>query len=69
MRATMSVFLLGLLFGAGLVISGMTQPAKVVNFLNIAGSWDASLAFVMGGAMGVNLNSPSAVSSAQLVAR
>ena len=55
MRATMSVYLLGLLFGAGLVISGMTQPAKVVNFLNIAGSWDASLAFVMGGAMGVNL--------------
>jgi uncharacterized protein len=55
MRATVSVFLLGLLFGAGLVISGMTQPEKVVSFLNVAGSWDPSLAFVMGGAMGVNL--------------
>jgi uncharacterized membrane protein YedE/YeeE len=43
--------LLGLLFGIGLVISGMADPAKVINFLDLAGSWDPSLAFVMGGAV------------------
>jgi uncharacterized membrane protein YedE/YeeE len=43
--------LLGLLFGIGLVISGMADPAKVLNFLDLAGSWDPSLAFVMGGAV------------------
>lgn len=43
-------FLSGLVFGLGLVISGMSDPAKVLNFLDIAGSWDPSLAFVMGGA-------------------
>ena len=42
--------LAGLLFGLGLVISGMADPAKVLNFLDIAGHWDPSLAFVMGGA-------------------
>jgi len=41
----------GLLFGIGLVVSGMTNPAKVLNFLDIAGAWDPSLAFVMGGAI------------------
>lgn len=41
--------LAGLLFGIGLVVSGMSDPAKVLNFLDIAGSWDPSLAFVMGG--------------------
>lgn len=45
----------GLLFGAGLVISGMTQPGKVVAFLDVAGAWDPSLAFVMGGAIAVHL--------------
>ncbi|MCX7559759.1 YeeE/YedE family protein [Sulfitobacter sp. F26204] len=40
----------GLVFGAGLVVSGMSDPAKVLNFLDIAGTWDPSLAFVMGGA-------------------
>ena len=40
----------GLIFGIGLVISGMTNPAKVLNFLDVAGTWDPSLAFVMGGA-------------------
>ncbi|MBV8620752.1 MAG: YeeE/YedE family protein [Curvibacter sp.] len=49
----------GALFAAGLVISGMTQPAKVLGFLNLAGlaqgRWDASLAFVMGGALLVTL--------------
>lgn len=43
----------GLMFGLGLVISDMINPAKVLNFLDVAGSWDPSLAFVMGGAMGV----------------
>ena len=40
----------GLVFGIGLVISGMADPAKVLNFLDVAGHWDPSLAFVMGGA-------------------
>ena len=44
-------FLSGALFGAGLMISGMTQPAKVVGFLDFFGNWDPSLAFVMGGAV------------------
>ncbi len=42
---------LGLLFGIGLVVSGMSDPAKVLNFLDLFGSWDPSLAFVMGGAV------------------
>lgn len=42
---------LGLLFGVGLVISGMSNPAKVLNFLDLAGTFDPSLAFVMGGAV------------------
>ena len=43
----------GFLFGLGLVIGGMADPAKVVNFLDLAGSWDPSLAFVMAGAVAV----------------
>jgi len=42
---------IGLVFGIGLVISGMADPAKVQNFLDLAGRWDPSLAFVMGGAV------------------
>jgi hypothetical protein len=42
---------LGLLFGTGLVVSGMADPAKVLNFLDVFGTWDPSLAFVMGGAV------------------
>lgn len=42
---------LGLLFGIGLVVSGMADPAKVLNFLDLFGTWDPSLAFVMGGAV------------------
>ena len=42
---------LGLLFGVGLLVSGMSDPAKVLNFLDLAGTWDPSLAFVMGGAV------------------
>lgn len=41
----------GVLFGAGLVISGMTDPSRVVGFLDMAGNWDPALAFVMGGAV------------------
>lgn len=43
----------GLLFSLGLVVSGMIDPAKVLSFLDIAGAWDPSLAFVMGGAIAV----------------
>ncbi|WP_299657383.1 DUF6691 family protein [uncultured Tateyamaria sp.] len=50
MRALIAV-LSGALFGAGLHISGMTDTAKVRGFLDFAGSWDPTLAFVMGGAM------------------
>jgi len=50
----LSALLCGLVFGAGLLISGMTNPAKVLAFLDIAGAWDPTLAFVMGGALAVN---------------
>ena len=46
-------FALGLLFGLGLVVAGMTDPAKILNFLDLFGRWDPSLAFVMGGAVAV----------------
>lgn len=45
----------GLVFGLGLLMSGMANPAKVLNFLDLAGAWDPSLAFVMGGAIAVGL--------------
>jgi hypothetical protein len=45
----------GLIFGLGLCLSGMYQPAKVIGFLDLAGNWDPSLAFVMGGAIVVAL--------------
>lgn len=45
----------GLLFGLGLMLSGMVNPAKVQGFLDITGNWDPSLAFVMGGAIAVGL--------------
>jgi uncharacterized protein len=45
----------GVLFGMGLVLGGMTDPAKVIGFLDLAGRWDPSLAFVMGGALCVTL--------------
>ena len=48
-------FLSGLLFGAGLLVSGMTSPTKVQGFLDIGGRWDPSLAMVMGGAVCVAL--------------
>ena len=52
--AAMVALLAGLLFALGLGISGMTQPAKVLGFLDVAGRWDPSLAFVMVGAIGVH---------------
>ncbi len=50
---TRSSFGAGFLFGGGLALSGMTQPGKVLGFLDFAGNWDPSLAFVMGGALAV----------------
>jgi uncharacterized protein len=50
-----SEFAIGLLFGWGLLISGMTDPGKVIGFLDLAGTWDPSLAFVMGGGILVGL--------------
>ena len=47
--------LAGLVFGLGLLVSGMATPAKVLGFLDIAGAWDPSLAFVMVGAIAVGL--------------
>lgn len=43
----------GLLFGLGLIVSGMANPAKVLGFLDVTGAWDPSLAFVMAGAIAV----------------
>jgi len=46
-----AAFAAGLVFGVGLLLSGMTDPGKVIGFLDLAGNWDPSLAFVMGGAI------------------
>ena len=54
-RTTAAAAVAGLLFGAGLAISGMVNPAKVLGFLDVAGAWDPSLALVLAGAVGVNL--------------
>ncbi len=48
-----SAWVAGVLFGVGLILGGMTNPGKVLGFLDLAGTWDPSLALVMGGAMGV----------------
>ena len=48
-------FLAGLIFGSGLCLSGMIQQSKVLGFLDLAGSWDPSLAFVMAGAISIGL--------------
>ncbi|NKQ09060.1 YeeE/YedE family protein [Pseudomonas sp. SST3] len=47
----LSAFVAGLVFGLGLLLSGMADPSKVIAFLDLAGAWDPSLAFVMGGAI------------------
>lgn len=48
-----TAFLAGLIFGLGLLLGGMTNPAKVLAFLDVAGAWDPSLALVMAGAIAV----------------
>lgn len=51
MKTRAAIFLAGGLFGIGLAISGMTDPARVIGFLDAFGAWDPTLAFVMGGAL------------------
>ena len=51
----LAALLSGLVFGLGLIVSGMFNPAKVLGFLDLAGRWDPSLAFVMASAIGVGL--------------
>lgn len=51
----LSEFFIGMLFGLGLIIAGMTDPSKVIAFLDLGGAWDPSLGFVMGGAILVGL--------------
>jgi uncharacterized membrane protein YedE/YeeE len=51
MLKTLAALLSGTVFGLGLAVSGMMNPAKVVGFLDVAGDWDPTLAFVMGGAL------------------
>ena len=48
-----ATYLIGVVFGLGIVIAGMSNPAKVLNFFDIAGTWDPSLALVMGSALTV----------------
>jgi uncharacterized protein len=54
MKRNAAVFGTGALFAVGLALSGMTKPSKITGFLDIAGHWDASLAFVMMGAIAVH---------------
>ena len=51
----LSALFMGVLFGLGLIIADMINPAKVMNFLDLFGTWDPSLAFVMGGAIAVGM--------------
>ncbi len=55
MKTIVSAFAAGLIFAVGLAVGGMTQPSKVVGFLDFFGAWDPSLAFVMGGAVTVHM--------------
>jgi len=54
MKSTITSFVSGIVFALGLGIGGMTQPAKVIGFLDFTGNWDPSLAFVMIGAIAVH---------------
>lgn len=54
MKRNAAAFGTGALFAVGLAISGMTKPSKIIGFLDVAGHWDASLAFVMMGAIAVH---------------
>lgn len=51
MKTNISALIAGTIFGFGLIVSGMSNPDKVMNFLNVLGHWDASLIFVLGGAV------------------
>jgi len=51
MKKNLSALIAGTIFGFGLIVSGMSNPDKVMNFLNLVGAWDASLLFVLGGAV------------------
>ncbi|WP_035691617.1 DUF6691 family protein [Azospirillum halopraeferens] len=53
MPAVLTAFVSGLVFGVGLIVARMVDPAKVLGFLDVFGAWDPSLAFVMGGALAV----------------
>ena len=53
MKTSLSALACGILFGAGLALSGMVQPAKIIGFLDVAGAFDPTLLFVMGGALAV----------------
>lgn len=55
MNVVFSAFIWGLLFAIGLGLAGMTQPAKIIGFLDVAGDWNPSLLFVMGGAVMLGL--------------
>ncbi len=65
MKQGIAALISGLLFGVGLAVSGMLIPDKVLNFLDIAGHWDPSLALVMGGAILVTLPGYFVVTKAQ----
>jgi uncharacterized membrane protein YedE/YeeE len=54
MRATLAALVAGIVFGAGLALSDMVNPARVLGFLDVAGIWDATLALVMAGAVAVS---------------
>lgn len=51
MKPMISALICGMIFGLGIAVSGMGNPAKVINFFDLLGTWDPSLAFVMGGAL------------------
>ena len=55
MKAVIGALLSGFIFGVGLAVSEMTDPARVVGFLDVAGRWDPTLLFVMGGALALTL--------------
>ena len=55
MLKTLTVLFAGVLFGLGLAVSGMVDPAKVIGFLDVTDDWDPTLAFVMGGALLVTI--------------
>lgn len=55
MLLNLTALLAGIIFGLGLILSGMSNPEKVLGFLDIAGNWDPSLGLVMGGAIAITL--------------